>query len=788
MKIDAVFVYINLVNGHISGAEYQLDCAYARSFLNKAGINTVQYINKNSSRYENIVNDLIGYCADNYIIYFNEYNYFVSHILVEKLKRKNKQSKVIAFGPIAEYMSRSLWTDMAVDCYIIGEPYYALKRVIKRDDLGKIPNIAYRQEEVIIRNEVTKEKIELDNLGTIYSSGIVPYEEAGNIGMITSQGCYGNCIFCSYPKGEINASHSVDYILNELDYIHFMTNGSLLYLSFFDDCFSLNTQRTIELCEAIAKKNYNMQFWCCTRADLLNEELLQKMKDSNFKNIVIGMETASLDLLSKSGKVPVGETASSYFDKIEYCYNYGKNIGINPMLSILFGMPGEKEEDIKATVDWITKNKADSNLSVCYMTCFPGSKIFESSEELNVKKECETTGFPYKTYFHNYDMKKIYRYLRSKRILKDNDLEYYEQFNRQRVKMIASYSGVFSGQELSLGMDTIVVGDYVTSDMIDYIGSNLELNGTLVVEADKLKINNKDLYTDDRKRLKYSLENYDELIAKFYKTKNFVSNIAFISKGNVLRILVNSMFRDKELKLQKREIAFIQQVKELELKVRRMVEEHIIPFSDVRNGLLKNSCRFSNSCTVSNATRIRLSEKGISLCFEKDEMEILNDEYHQTLHKIQNKYVESFEKRGCNTCSARKRCAKCISLPEGLTQEMYCNLIQENEFLEAYIKVVVLLNKRIENMQEYNDNEEVNVYLPKSSHAILEGTAVIEFRREIGLLHLKSNQFIPVTILEREYVLSGLENDMSEFSTFNSTKKKYFEKLNARGIITLLKN
>ncbi|NIQ03202.1 MAG: B12-binding domain-containing radical SAM protein, partial [Nitrospinaceae bacterium] len=64
-------------------------------------------------------------------------------------------------------------------------------------------------------------------------------------------------------------------------------------ITFYDDIFSVNKKRVIELCDAIVAAGLHKKcsFAVQTRADNLYEEILPAMQRANFKNIGLGMET-----------------------------------------------------------------------------------------------------------------------------------------------------------------------------------------------------------------------------------------------------------------------------------------------------------------------------------------------------------------------------------------------------------------------------------------------------------------------------------------------------------------
>ena len=144
----------------------------------------------------------------------------------------------------------------------------------------------------------------LDDLALPYSEKLIPPEEVGNVGMLTSIGCYGNCSFCSYNRGGISFRfHSINNIIKELDYIAQYNNSEDVTIRFFDECFSVNSIRTLDILLEISKRKYKFKYWCCLRYDILNERIINFLYICNFRDIVIGFESASEEIISKLGKL-----------------------------------------------------------------------------------------------------------------------------------------------------------------------------------------------------------------------------------------------------------------------------------------------------------------------------------------------------------------------------------------------------------------------------------------------------------------------------------------------------
>lgn len=785
MEMDGIFVYINIVNGKISGAEYQLDCAYAMSYLKKKSIKTIQYINKNISTFNCIVNDLNEYNSNYYFFYINEYNYYISLELINSLKQKKKNINVIVFGPVSEFISRTMWESIHADYFIIENSFDAFEKILSDICVDDINGIAYRNVNELIFTKKSESDIVLDEISGIYSSGLIPYEEVTNIGMLTSKGCYGNCYFCSYHTSQRFCSHSIDYIINELDYLHFMTNASKLRISFFDDCFSLSSKRTNEICDALLNKKYNMDFWCCTRADLLNEELIKKMSICNFKNIVIGMETASADLLATVGKVKVGENAEEYLKKIENCLITGRKTGLDPYLSIMLGLEGQHEKDIKETVEWLKRNKAENRVSVCYLTCFPNSRIAKKIDCSDVYKKNDVLGLPFRTYFSQFDIIKVYKYLRKNNVLYPELIENNENNFENRIKIIECFSGIYSNNELYKGIDTFLCNENVPQEWVNFIGDNIKISGNLIIRTDKIRLSSKNLYTDDRKRLKYPIKNYSVALEKFVSKGKYIPKISFVSNGNPMNFIIDEVYREKNISIKKRKFE-TEDLKEICEKSNIMHKEHYILLADIKKGLIKNSCRFCGNCSIAYSPRFMLQDNHLLMCMEnKAELKITKKSF--CISSLFKKRDDIIKQRNCNECVAKEKCSKCIALSEDISVSSYCHSVRNYRYLPEYISIVAFFYKCITNLEEYDDNDKINVFLPEYEEGVFSNCVAIEFDSNAGLLNLAENLFFPCSMFEIEYIKIGLKENFVGINSLTKEQKIFYEKLNRYGIINIIK-
>ncbi len=83
---------------------------------------------------------------------------------------------------------------------------------------------------------------------------------------------------------------------------------------YYDDTFAINQERTIEIAEGL--NNINMRFRCFTRANTINEKLLQNLKKNGCVGLGMGVESGSQKILDTVSK---GITVSDCENVIQMC-------------------------------------------------------------------------------------------------------------------------------------------------------------------------------------------------------------------------------------------------------------------------------------------------------------------------------------------------------------------------------------------------------------------------------------------------------------------------------------
>ena len=191
--------------------------------------------------------------------------------------------------------------------------------------------------------------------------------------IITQRGCPFGCAFCCgryipyYRNVRYRSPENVRRELEELN-----NRYGFKAFMFYDDEFNLNKRRTIELCEHI--KPLGIIFRCFVKAELFDEEIAKAMRNAGCFEILSGVESGSERLLKYRIKKHTTPEINSRTRKL------AKQHGIRFKALMSIGHPGEDEESILATKQWLLDNAPD-DFDITIIQPYPGSSLYDHPED-----------------------------------------------------------------------------------------------------------------------------------------------------------------------------------------------------------------------------------------------------------------------------------------------------------------------------------------------------------------------------------------------------------------------
>lgn len=200
-----------------------------------------------------------------------------------------------------------------------------------------------------------------------------------------ARGCPYSCTFCTsniYYGTKLRA-RSIGSVLKELSYIK--NNFKIEDVFFWSDTYTLNKEYVKDLCSEIIKSKLNISWVANSRVDTIDTATLRLMKDAGCWMISFGIESGSQEVLDMAKK---GANIQQAADAVRMA----REAGLLVAGHFIFGLPGETENTIKATIGFM--NRLDLDLAQVYSAVpYPGTELHHMAERSGWIKDAEWGNF-----------------------------------------------------------------------------------------------------------------------------------------------------------------------------------------------------------------------------------------------------------------------------------------------------------------------------------------------------------------------------------------------------------
>jgi radical SAM PhpK family P-methyltransferase len=372
-----------------SGDVPNLAAVYLTNFLRKQG-HEARYVNL--FQYEK--DKLRAYLDEKPLCVAITTTFYVVNLpvieMVKFIREHNREVKIVVGGPLIGNHQRNYQgdelkaalDDIGADIYVLdGQGELTLSQIItclgERGDLSKIPNILYYDDGTLRRTGTRPENNSLDE-NYIDWRGF-PGEDLGHtVQTRTARSCAFKCAFCNYPlrAGPLTLT-SLPVIEKELDSIQEL--GSIRNVVFIDDTFNVPFPRFKEICRLMIKKQYPFNWFSYFRCSNSDEEAISLMAESGCRGVFLGIESGSPSILTNMNKAA---TIEKYATGIEMLRRYG----IMTFGSFILGFPGETEETVDETINFIRTTRPDYYRAQLWY-CEAGTPIEHQRDKFQINGE-----------------------------------------------------------------------------------------------------------------------------------------------------------------------------------------------------------------------------------------------------------------------------------------------------------------------------------------------------------------------------------------------------------------
>jgi magnesium-protoporphyrin IX monomethyl ester (oxidative) cyclase len=316
--------------------------------------------------------DLVGFSA-------TTAGFLDAYAMAVRLKRVDPAITTVFGGVHVSSLGAPLLRHFpCIDYLCVGEGEATLAEVADGLAPGQIPGLVWRSGDGIVTNAPRPLLPDLDVLPFPayeklerfpggYHLPLFSYTRTPGATMVTSRGCPYRCAYCDrsvFQRGF--RCNSAAYVYAHLRYLR--RRFGVRHVNFYDDLFTTQRPRVVELCRRLIARPLGMQFNCAVRVGHADDELLDLLKAAGFLQLSLGIETGNPDLMAlhKPG-VDLGEVRDTV-RRIQVR-------GLRAKGLFMMGLPGETPATIRQTSDLVLSLDLD-DMNMSKFTPFHGAPIW----------------------------------------------------------------------------------------------------------------------------------------------------------------------------------------------------------------------------------------------------------------------------------------------------------------------------------------------------------------------------------------------------------------------------
>lgn len=279
-------------------------------------------------------------------------DYHICVDLSNGLKTKNKNLLIAFGGPQAELVAQETlekFSNIDFICCSEGEttivPFLSvlLRNKDNSQQLSSIEGLVYRDKDGIICQNPLPQLRPNNYRSIVNYYDIIPekvLKSSHRTTLDVGRGCPFSCVFCStktFWKRKFRLRNIRD-IVDEIEFV--VKNIGITRFDLDHDLFTVNRNKIIEFCNELKNRNLSIDWYCSSRIDTIDKELIDIMADNGLCKIMFGIESASeriQKIIHKNLKL------DDCYDIVKYC----RNKGLRVITSFIYGLPDDTEDDFE---------------------------------------------------------------------------------------------------------------------------------------------------------------------------------------------------------------------------------------------------------------------------------------------------------------------------------------------------------------------------------------------------------------------------------------------------------
>ena len=327
--------------------------------------------------------DMVGFTA-------TTSGFYDAYRQAETIKRVFPHTTIVFGGVhVSALREKILESFPCIDFLVTGEGEKAMAALAEGASPETIQGLVFRSGTEVVCNGLRTDLCVLDDLPFPayrklegfpgdYEMPLFNYPRSPGATIISSRGCPYQCSYCDRSVYQRSFRfNSAAYLHEHMTYLKREFN--IRHIFFYDDLFTFHRKRIEEFCRLLSKKPLGMTFNCAVRLGHVDDDLLEMLKHAGCWMVSLGIESGDPELLGR-------HKSNVDLEEMKQTVRQIQRKGLRAKGLFMMGLPGETEESIQRTADFVEELGLD-DMNVTKFTPFPGAPIYKTIHDEGVFHE-----------------------------------------------------------------------------------------------------------------------------------------------------------------------------------------------------------------------------------------------------------------------------------------------------------------------------------------------------------------------------------------------------------------
>jgi len=314
--------------------------------------------------------DLVGWSC-------YQWNMERSLFLAGQIKRHLPSCTMVMGGPEVTPENEFLLRHKEFDIGVVGEGEEVWSQLLQSfPKIPSIPGFLFRAEDGHWHESGRQPPVHLGLLSSPFLSGLLDSQLDGVLWLETVRGCVYRCAYCYYHKQSPKIrAFPLERIFREVERAW---DQGLKEIVFLDPCFT-NRPNIEALLEGLAIHNPDrrLRYYAEANAETLNQDMAERMARAGFARLEVGLQSVNRTTLRNINRT---FHARRFLQGIYSLQEYG----IEAMVDLIAGLPGDAFTDIRNSIDWVIDHQAYDDLMLYPLSLIPGTKLHQRASEFGL--------------------------------------------------------------------------------------------------------------------------------------------------------------------------------------------------------------------------------------------------------------------------------------------------------------------------------------------------------------------------------------------------------------------